>query len=353
MERVERLRKLVHLQPNEAIFVHKPSNMYYLSGFTGEGLLVITSDAAVIVTDFRYVEQAQRQSPAFALKEIGKGKGHIELAAEAAEKAGQVYLEQDYVTVELYNKISEAMPDKTMRDLARAPEKLRVVKDAGEIAAHRKACDISCRAFDYICTVIAPGMTEKDIRLKLEFKMLELGAEGLAFDTIVASGENGSLPHAVPGERKIQKGDMITMDFGAKFGGYCADMTRTVSVGEPSAKMREIYELVLAAHLAGEKALAPGKTGGEIDDISRGMIERAGYGDFFGHGLGHGVGIDVHEDPRLARKYADVLTPGHIVTVEPGIYLPGVGGVRIEDTCVITETGYESLVWAPKELLIL
>jgi len=227
------------------------------------------------------------------------------------------------------------------------------VKDEEELKAIQHACDITCEAFEYICTYIKPGMTERQVQLALDYKMLELGAQDMAFSTIVASGENGSLPHAVPGDRVIKSGDLVTMDFGAKVDGYCSDMTRTVAVGEPSDKLREIYGIVLRAQEAAQAALAPGKNCADMDKIARDIIAEAGYGECFGHSLGHGVGIDIHEEPRLSSRSTDVLAPGHIVTVEPGIYVPGLGGVRIENTCVITDDGYKALCSASKELRIL
>lgn len=239
------------------------------------------------------------------------------------------------------------------QSLAGVPEKMRAVKDEDEIACIRRACAISCEAFEDLLSFAKAGMTEKQVQLHLDYKMMELGSERLAFNTISASGVNGSLPHAVPSDRPIARGEMLTLDFGARYHGYDADMTRTVSFGEPSAEMRRIYDTVLRAHLECEKMLAPGVECKSVDAHARRVIDEAGYQGRFGHSLGHGVGIDIHENPRLSAASTDILCPGHIVTVEPGIYVPGLGGVRIEDTCVITETGYESLVPAPKELIIL
>lgn len=355
MSRVERLRKEAGLQTGEALLIQKPSNIYYLSGFAGEGQLLITSNEAAVMTDFRYTEQAGREAPGFPVYEISNQRGYNQYTKELMEKWGVTTLryESDYVTVEQFDKMRAAMPDFSFAPMQGEPEALRRVKDEKEADFIRKACDISCRAFQYIVGEIREGMTEKEIRLKLDFKMLELGGQALAFDTIVASGENGSLPHAVPGERRVKKGDLITLDFGARYGGYCADMTRTVALGQPSPKLKEIYDIVLSAHLAAEKALAPGKKCRDIDSVARDMIAAKGYGDYFGHGLGHGVGIDIHEMPRLSQLCDETLAVGHVVTVEPGIYIPGLGGVRIENTCLITENGAESFVYAPRELLIL
>ena len=196
-------------------------------------------------------------------------------------------------------------------------------------------------------------MTERELRIELDFTMLRLGADGVAFSTIIASGENGSLPHAIPGDRKLKKGDMITMDFGAKAGGYCSDMTRTVALGEPSEEMRRVYETVLQAQCLCEEALAAGKNCFDIDKLARDHIDARGYAGRFGHGLGHCVGIDIHEEPRLSQKCHETLKAGMVITVEPGVYLPGVGGVRIENTCLVKENGCEPLTVAEKQLIIL
>ncbi len=354
MDRTEKL--LAKLPENTAALLHNPSNIFYLSGYTGEGLLLVAPGIKAVITDFRYVEAAQKQCPAFEIHSIRAGVGHVKLAGELLEKHGinKLLYEDNIVTVRAMRDMEKAMPENmTFEPLNFAVEALRTVKDEEELKAIQHACDITCQAFEYICGYIKPGMTERQVQLALDYKMLELGAQDMAFSTIVASGENGSLPHAVPGERVIQKGDFVTMDYGAKVDGYCSDMTRTVAVGEPSEKLREIYEIVLRAQEAAQAALAPGKNCADMDKIARDIIAAAGYGECFGHSLGHGVGIDIHEEPRLSSRSTDILAPGHIVTVEPGIYVPGLGGVRIENTCVITEDGYKALCSASKDLRIL
>lgn len=354
-DRVLRLLQAVSLPPDGSILIHKPSNMFYLSGYTGEGLLVLTHKSRTIVTDFRYVEQAESQAPGFAVASISIQRNHAQLTAELLQAEGiRIALyEDDKVTVRSAKKLEEALAGIHLLSLENAPEKLREIKDEAEIKAIETACQISSEAFEFICGYIKPGMTELHIQRSLNDKMLELGAEGTAFDSIIASGPNGSLPHAIPGERQVQVGDMITLDFGARYQGYCADMTRTIALGRPSEKMLEVFHLVLAAQEAAQAALAPGRACKEVDTIARDMISAAGYGQHFGHGLGHAVGIDVHEDPRLSQASTDTLKPGHVVTVEPGVYLPGIGGVRIENTCLITEKGAKSLVSVSKELRII
>ncbi len=343
------------LQPDEGILIHKPSNMFYLSGYTGEGLIAAGDGFRAIVTDFRYTEQAEKQAPGFSVHMIETGVSHAKLAGGlfAGRAITTVYFEDDKVTVKELRGIEDAMPGIAFKPLDGAPEKLREIKDESEIARIEEACDISCRALEAVLPRVREGMTEKELRLMLDYEMLALGADGLAFDTIVASGENGSLPHAIPGARAIRRGDMITLDFGAKKGGYCADMTRTIALGEPSAEMRKIYDTVHRAQRECESALAPGKSCFDIDRLARDIIDGAGYKGRFGHGLGHAVGIDIHESPRLSPTCRDALAPGHVITVEPGVYIPGLGGVRIENTCVVTEDGARTLVHAQKELLIL
>lgn len=355
MDRASRLIARCDLVKDEAVIIHKPSNTLYLSGYSGEGMLVITHTLRAIVTDFRYTEQAGRQAENWVCRVISGTLGHADIIGRLLREQGitSARYEDDYLTVKGFAQLSQSLEGIALKPLERAAEALRMVKDDAELDSIHAACSLSVKAFEHICGFVKPGMSEQQIRLELDFAMLRLGAEALAFPSIVASGPNGSLPHAVPGSRLVEKGDMITFDFGAKVNGYCADMTRTVAVGQPTPKMKEIYDIVLQAQMACQDALAPGKVCRDIDLIARDIIGSAGYAENFGHGLGHGVGIDIHEEPRLSRMGAETLTPGHVVTVEPGIYLPGIGGVRIENTCVITQTGARSLVDAPRELLVI
>ena len=353
----ERLVEQLGLTAQNAVAVHNPSNMFYLTqGYTGEGAVYISGTRRVIVTDFRYTEQAERQAPDFQVVMTDKGLNHNQWIARFCAEDGVEVLryEDDYLTVSAFEALRHAVGDGvTYRSLEKAPEKLREIKTPDEVEAIRRACAITSAAFDAILPKIHEGMTEKELQIELDFTMLRLGADGNAFDTIIASGENGSLCHAIPGSRKLRKGDMITMDYGAKVGGYCSDMTRTVALGEPSAEMRRVYDTVLHAQEACEEALAAGKYCFDIDRIARDYIDAQGYAGRFGHGLGHAVGIDIHENPRLSMTCHDILQAGVVMTVEPGVYLPGVGGVRIENTCLVTENGCEALTTAPKQLIIL
>ena len=355
MNRLEKTLAIADLGSADGILIHKPSNIFYLSGFTGEGLLAAGNGFQAIITDFRYTEQAERQAPGFQVLMVEKGVTHTALAARLFSDHGvnNVRYEDDQVTVRGFDRMQKNMPGFDFSPLNGAPEQARRVKDENEIRCIETACDISCRALEKVLGKIRPGMTEKQLQILLDYTMLDLGADALAFDTIVASGVNGSLPHAIPSDKKLEMGDMITLDFGAKKGGYCADMTRTIALGQPSAEMRRIYDTVLLAQETCEAMLAPGKCCKDIDLEARRIIDGAGYEGRFGHSLGHGVGIDIHEEPRLSTACEDILEAGHIVTVEPGIYVPGLGGVRIENTCAITENGGRTLVHAQKALLIL
>jgi len=353
----EKLVKQLNLTAQNAVVVHNPSNMFYLTqGYTGEGCVFISGTRHVIITDFRYVEQAEQQAPGFDVVMTGKGLGHNQWVAKFCEedKVEDLRYEDDYLTVRSFEALRSAVGEGvSYLSLDRAPEKLREIKTPAEVEAMRHAAAITSAAFEAILPKIKEGMTEKDLQIELDFTMLKLGASGNAFETIIASGENGSLCHAIPGPRKLRKGDMITMDFGAKVDGYCSDMTRTVVLGEPSAEMRRVYDTVLQAQILAEEALAPGKTGAELDKIARDYIDAQGYEGRFGHSLGHAVGIDIHEDPRLSYLSDDVMVPGVVITVEPGVYIPGLGGVRIENTCLVTENGCEPLTTPTKELIIL
>ena len=353
----EKLLEMLHLQARTAVVIHDPANMFYVTeGYTGEGLVYLSAGRKVIVTDFRYTEAAEHQAPGFSVEMTSKERPAGACVAELckADKISVVFCETNYLSVDDYEKLRADIGDEvSFSPLDKAPQKLREIKTPSEIVAMRKAAAVTSEAFEAILPKIRPGVTEKELQIELDFTMYRLGADALAFSTIVASGENGSLPHAIPGNRRLQAGDMITMDFGAKVGRYCSDMTRTVALGEPSPEMRKVYNTVFRAQTLCEAALAAGKNCFDIDKLARDYIDSQGYAGRFGHGLGHCVGIDIHEDPRLSPGCHDLLKAGMVITVEPGVYLPGVGGVRIENTCLVRENGSEPLTTARKDLVVL
>lgn len=355
VQRTERFLALLREKGAQGALVHKPSNIYWLSGYTGEGLLVVADGLFAIVTDFRYTEQAEQQAPDYAVHMVSAGNMHEKVAASLVKQAGMEMLafEDDAVTVSDFAALAEAMPKVRFVPQKCIIEGLRVVKDEGEIALISKACEISCKAFEHMLTFIRPGLTELEVRFELENALYRNGAHKLAFDTIIAAGANGSLPHAIPGTRKIELGDMVTMDFGAAFGGYCSDMTRTVAVGSLGGDKLRVYETVLEAQLRALDAIRPGAVCREVDAIARDYINGHGYEGRFGHGLGHSLGIDIHEEPRLNTTSESVLVEGIVITDEPGIYLPGECGCRIEDTVLVTAQGAKRLTNATKELIIL
>jgi Xaa-Pro aminopeptidase len=348
-----RVAKLLAQGGNDGAYVlHKPENVRYFSGFLGEGMLVIGDGLRVIVTDFRYEEQAQIESPGWEILLTSGTMTHARCIAEAAARTcGKARFEYDFISVKEAEALKAALEDTPMVDLCSLPEEIRMIKDESEIEATIKAAALTDETFAWILDNAKVGMSEEELALDLFVFMKRRGADGTAFSSIVASGPNASLPHAVPTSRKFQPGDLLTLDFGAKWDGYCADFTRTIAFGKVEPELRKIYDIVLEAQLRSLDALCSGKKGKDVDAVARGIIENAGYGKHFGHGLGHSVGLMIHEEPRLSVRGERELAPGMLMTVEPGIYLPGRGGVRIEDLCLITEGGCEVLSSSTKEFI--
>ena len=351
-ERLQRFLAAMAARGLTAALIHKPQNMRYLTGFTGEGCLFLSAQRQAVLTDFRYVEQLSRQAPSLECVRTRMGKSVPELVAELAAASGaeRLAVETDFLCYDDWAALQGALGDIALAPLSGLAEEMRLIKDEGEIECIRRAADIACRAFKAILEVIRPGMTEREVAIALNYKMLDLGSEGEAFDTIACAGLNGSLPHAVPGEHRLQNGELLTLDFGATFGGYRSDMTRTVGIGKVDKALRDIYQTVLEAHEMALAAVRPGAVCEDIDKVARGFIE-ARYPGSFGHALGHGVGLDIHEQPRLGRGDGTVLRPGHVVTVEPGIYISGLGGCRIEDMAILTSDGSIDPIDAPKQLI--
>ncbi len=352
-KRVEKLIRLLAEKDIDAMLVLQPENRYYLSGFTGDtGALLITPDNSYICTDFRYIEQAGEQSPHLQIARI---TGMLtDKLAEMRESIGfnTLAFEAGFVNYNLYSTIRDKLPGVELAPLDETVEKLRRVKEPPELKAVAASMALLDRGFEYICGFIKPGLTETAVALELEIFLRRQGATGISFPFIVASGHRASLPHGEASGKVISEGDILTLDFGVIMDYYCSDMTRTISVGAPKPEMEKIYYIVLEAQKAGLDAVKAGVTASSVDRAARDVIEGYGYGEFFGHGTGHGVGLAVHEAPRLSSRDDTVLEEGMVVTVEPGIYLPGRGGVRIEDSVVVERGGCRLLTNAPKDTLL-
>lgn len=353
--RVEKLRGWLQSEGLEALLITNPVNRKYVTGFTGTaGYVVVTADRGWLFTDFRYVSQASEQAASFEVVEHGASA--FATILETLREAGvrRLGFEQQHVSYGAYLQYAKELGDAvTLEPTDGVIERLRRVKDDEELAVIRRAVAIADAAFEHILTVLKPGLSEKDVALEIEWFMRRQGASGTSFDMIVASGERSALPHGVASDRIIGNNEFVKMDFGALYQGYCSDLTRTVVIGSPTPKHKEIYDIVLEAQLAALAGIRPGIPGKAGDALARDVIERRGYGDRFGHGTGHAVGMDIHESPRLSKTEETPLAPGNVVTVEPGIYLPGFGGVRIEDMVVVTETGCDILTASRKDFITL
>ncbi|ASZ08004.1 MULTISPECIES: M24 family metallopeptidase [Enterococcus] len=353
MVRVEKLRKKMQEENLDSFLVTSPYNLRYLTNFTGTtGLAVITLDKAFFITDFRYTEQAANQAQGF---EIIKNVGPIfDEVADLVKRENLNALAFEETTVSfLEYSVLEEIINAELIPVSGMIEELREVKDEEEIAIIEKACSIADMAYDHILKMIRPGMTEIEVANQVDFYMRSLGATSVSFDTIVASGLRSAMPHGVASEKVIEQGDLITLDFGCYYQGYVSDMTRTFAIGDPGEKLKEIYQIVLDAQLAVLDAAKPGLTGIQLDAVARDYITKYGYGEAFGHSTGHGIGLEIHEGPNVSSRAEKQFVPGNVITDEPGIYLPGIGGVRIEDDLLITKDGNRVLTHSPKELIIL
>lgn len=353
--RVEKIRGLIHDEGLDALLVTRLVNIRYLTGFTGSAaLLLVTPDELLFVSDGRYGEQAAEQLDAAGVGariEIA-GVGQREILQKAAAGLGRIGLEAHGVTwAQQRSFAQEWFPETEMVPTEELIEQLRRVKDAGEIARVRAACAIADDALGDVRDLLKEGVREQDFALELELAMRKRGASGMSFDPIVAAGENSAKPHARPSDRRFAQGDLVVLDFGCVVDGYCSDMTRTVGIGPLDETKQRMYEVVLASQEAGRSAVRAGVSCAEIDGACREIIDAAGWGDAFTHGTGHGVGLEIHEAPRVAGTGGDSLLVGDIVTVEPGVYLPDIGGVRIEDTVVVTSDGCDVLTKSTKALL--
>ncbi len=351
MDRTQKLIGAMAEKGLEAAWMLSPENIRYLTGFAGEGSLFVSREGAVILTDFRYIEQAARESPGIPVIRTTGDLKVEEALGNLLEERGlkSVAIERNLVTLDTFDRLPKGVE---YPPLSGIPEKMRRVKDESELDLIRKASRIACRAFGEMLSVIRAGMTEKEVAIELNNRMLRLGSEKEAFSTIACAGINGALPHAVPTDHVLAEGELLTLDFGAQVGGYKTDMTRTVAIGKVSDELKAVYDAVLTAQGMALNAIRAGEPCREVDKTARDYLD-ARYPGAFGHGLGHSVGLFIHEGPQFSTKSEDVLEAGQVMTVEPGVYIPGLGGCRIEDIVVITATGYKNLIDAPKHLIVL
>ena len=357
-DRAERLAALASERGVDALLVSDPVNVRWLTGFTGSNGLALLAGRDegrhAFFTDFRYATQVAEQVPANFASTI-ESTDLLEGAARALSglPGARVGFDDAHLSVRRHQRLAELLPEGWEAvACGGAVEELRAIKDSDEVRRIRAAAALVDEILAWLVDRGLEGRTERQVAVELEHEMRLRGAQGPSFSSIVAAGPHGSLPHAQPRDARIVPGCLVTIDLGAVLDGYCSDCTRTFAVGDPGEQAREIYELVLHAQREALDGVQPGRTGQQVDAIARDIIDAAGYADRFGHGLGHGVGLEVHEAPRLGRRESDApLRPGNVVTVEPGIYLPGEMGVRIEDLVLVTEDGHEVLSHHPKDLL--
>ncbi|MBS1324466.1 MAG: aminopeptidase P family protein [Oscillospiraceae bacterium] len=353
---MDRIKQLVLPEVADGALITSDINRRYFTGMkSSAGMLLIFKECAYLIIDFRYIEKARNTVKNCTVMEQENLTEQINSLMKK-HNAKSLAVESMDMTLSRMSFLEKKFPDIEFiksDELSNNIYDMRTIKSTEEIEKIHKAQKIAEKAFDEILGFIRPGVTEREIALKLDNCMLENGAEGLSFETIALAGANTSMPHGVPGNYKVKNGDFVLMDFGAVYDGYHSDMTRTVCVGQSSEKMGKIYDIVLKAQLEALKKVKSGITGSELDGYARDIIDESGYGDFFGHSLGHGVGMEIHEFPTASSKSETILKENMVVTVEPGIYLPGEFGVRIDDFVVVTENSHQNLTNYPKKLIIL
>lgn len=353
MGKVEKLRIVMKKDNLGALVITNSFNIRYMTGFTGtSGVVLITESKALFITDFRYTQQAADEAPLFEI--IEHKQGIIKEIASQVKSLGikRLGFEKTNLTYAIFEEYQKEISAELVPTEGLV-EKLRLIKTDEEITILKEAAKIADAAFEHILTVIKPGVKEIDVSNELEFFMRKQGATSSSFDIIVASGYRSALPHGVASDKKIENGELVTLDFGALYKGYCSDITRTVAVGEISEELHTIYDTVLQAQLNGVEGIKAGITAMEADALTRDYITEKGYGKYFGHSTGHGLGLEVHESPGLSFRSNEILEEGMVVTVEPGIYVPNVGGCRIEDDIIVTKDGNMKLNHSTKELIIL
>lgn len=353
MDNYKRVQEIIKKLNIDAVLISNGNNMRYVSGFAGEtGYLYISGKRHAVITDFRYTYQAEAEAEGYEIITIGSG-GYEEAIGNVvkADNVRKLGFESEDMLYSTYDNFKQALDFIELVPIKDEVTRLRRIKTPKELEYIRQAESIGDKVFSEILTFIKPGVTELEVAARIEYLMKLNGAQKTSFDTIVASGVNSSMPHAVPTTKKIEKGDFVTMDFGCVYKGYCSDMTRTIVVGKASDKQKEIYNIVLEAQLAALDFLKAGYKGKEVDKVARDIIYKAGYEGCFGHGLGHSVGLFIHENPRLSPGEDDIIEAGMIETVEPGIYVRGFGGVRIEDLVEVTESGVVNYTHSDKSLI--
>jgi len=351
--RRKKLRSLIKEAQADGLLVTNFKNVTYLTGFTGDdSYLLATLDGETLVTDPRYTTQLEEECPGLALEVRAPGVKMMSAVTKVIDRARveQLGIEGNSAVVSFKESLANALPKVQIVVTENLVERLRIVKDKSEVDATRIACQQARRAFDVVKAGLTTKMTELEVAAELEYQARRFGAKALSFPAIVAVGDRAALPHATPTNRRLSESDFTLIDWGVNSGLYMSDLTRIIVTGKISPKLRKIYEVVLKAQLAAIDAIRPGRTCEEIDRVARQIITRAGFGKAFGHGLGHGTGLEIHEAPRLAVGQKTKLRPGMIVTVEPGIYVPGWGGVRIEDDVLVTRSGHDVLTDVPKQL---
>lgn len=351
--RRHRLRKLIAQAEADALLVTNFKNVTYLTGFTGDdSFLLVMPKGEVLISDKRYTTQLEEECPALKLEIRGPGEKMLPVVTSVIKRhrIERLGIEAESATVSVAQTLAKELSECEIHPTDSLVERLRIVKDKDEIEATKLAARQAERAFEVVRALLRPEMTELDVAAELEYQARRFGAKSLSFPAIVAVGPRAALPHATPTAAKLNAADFLLIDWGANSGLYMSDLTRILVTGKISPKLRKVYGVVLTAQLAAIDAIRPGVTCEEVDRVARNVITKAGFGKAFGHGLGHGTGLEIHEAPRLAAGQKTKLRPGMIVTVEPGIYLPGWGGVRIEDDILVTRTGHEVLTNVPKQL---
>lgn len=352
-DHLDRARRYLAASGVDALLLAKAENRRYVTGFTGSaGLALVGARDALLAVDFRYYEQAAEQAPACEVLRGGADPAAALAGVVRERELRRIGFEAEFVPYAQVERLREKLAPAELVPLGDV-DRLRWVKDAAEIAALERAAQISDAAFVHVLDVLRPGVTERDAAVELEVFMRRAGAERLSFESVLASGPRSALPHGRATDRVMRAGDLVTLDFGAVCDGYGSDCTRTVVLGAPDDRQRQVYGVVLDAQRRALEAIRPGVSCRDVDAAGRAVIAAAGFGEAFGHALGHGIGLDVHEGPALSPRHEAPLEPGMVVTVEPGIYLPGWGGVRIEDDLVVTEDGCRTLTHARRDLIAL